>query len=227
MKYALPAYFEGHAAALVGVAVLHAGIAAWAMQPEPPMVLPQQHILKVAMVTPAMPRAMTQPQPIQEVQAPRPVSIPPAKQGMVKAERKPVSAKPVSQPVQRKQPEPKPLELADARPTEPAHEFRQSRDTSNQAAAITKPVAAEYLNNPVPEYPRRARNRRQQGVVMLEVQVSREGQPRGVRVAQSSGYALLDGAAENAVRRWQFVPARRGSTYVDASVVVPIEFRIN
>ena len=100
-----------------------------------------------------------------------------------------------------------------------------SADEKN--AAITEPVAATYLNNPAPEYPARARSRRQQGTVMLQVRVTEQGRPDAVEIFRSSGYESLDEAALDAVRQWKFVPARRGSQLVEASVVVPIQFRIN
>jgi protein TonB len=56
--------------------------------------------------------------------------------------------------------------------------------------------------------------------------VSAEGRAASVSLKQSSGFAPLDAAAENAVRRWRFIPAKRGETPVAASVVVPVEFRL-
>ena len=38
--------------------------------------------------------------------------------------------------------------------------------------------------------------------------------------------ASLDAAAAEAVKRWHFVPARRGTEAVEAWVRVPIEFRL-
>ena len=84
--------------------------------------------------------------------------------------------------------------------------------------APTAPVAvteasfdADYLHNPKPEYPWAARRRGEEGRVMLRVRVSAQGTALAVEIAQSSGSALLDEAARDAVLRWRFVPARRGS----------------
>ena len=47
-----------------------------------------------------------------------------------------------------------------------------------------------------------------------------------VDLQRSSGYTRLDEAAQQAVRAWRFVPARRGDEAVPAWVVVPIEFTL-
>jgi periplasmic protein TonB len=62
--------------------------------------------------------------------------------------------------------------------------------------------------------------------VRLRVQVSAEGRTLEVTLQSSSGHQRLDEAAARAVRKWKFVPARRGDTAVAAWVVVPIAFRL-
>lgn len=99
------------------------------------------------------------------------------------------------------------------------------------AAPAPAPVTAvrydaAYLNNPAPLYPSQSRRRGEQGRVLLRVQVDARGLPERVEIEQSSGHARLDQAALEAVRRWRFVPARRGDATVAASVLVPIEFQM-
>jgi len=77
-----------------------------------------------------------------------------------------------------------------------------------------------------PVYPEIARRRGQQGRVVLHVNVSAEGMPVTVTVAESSGYTSLDAAALAAVQQWRFVPATRGSTPVPAVAEVPVRFRL-
>lgn len=86
--------------------------------------------------------------------------------------------------------------------------------------------SAEYLHNPVPEYPPMARRRGEQGRVLLRVTVSETGQATVVLVSQSSGYALLDQSALQAVKNWQFVPARFNNHAVTAEVTVPVRFTL-
>ena len=64
--------------------------------------------------------------------------------------------------------------------------------------------------------------------MLLRVLVGADGQ-RANRwtIAASSGFERLDRAAQDAVRRWRFVPARRGNDAVAAYVNVPIAFSLD
>jgi protein TonB len=104
------------------------------------------------------------------------------------------------------------------------------------AAAASAPKAesfteanyrANYAFNPKPEYPRIARSRGWQGKVLLRVRVSTAGTSENIAVHRSSGHEILDESAIEAVKKWKFVPARRGDTPVASSVVVPILFSLN
>lgn len=54
-------------------------------------------------------------------------------------------------------------------------------------------------------FPERAELRGQEGTVLLDVVIDEQGAPAEVYVVDSSGYRLLDGAAEKSVRAtWQF-----------------------
>lgn len=86
---------------------------------------------------------------------------------------------------------------------------------------------ADYLRNPAPAYPPLSRRMREEGRVLLLVQVSPQGTASQVRIRESSGHPRLDEAALEAVRQWHFVPARRGDEPVSATVVVPLVFRID
>ena len=85
---------------------------------------------------------------------------------------------------------------------------------------------ADYLNNPAPSYPPLSRRMREQGTVYVRVFVSPEGLPDQVELKHSSGSLRLDEAALSVVRKWRFVPAKRGSQCVAAWVVVPIAFSL-
>lgn len=86
---------------------------------------------------------------------------------------------------------------------------------------------AAYLNNPVPAYPALARRLGEQGRVLLRVFVRPDGSAGAVEVRDSSGSARLDRAAKEAVERWKFTPARRGSQPIGAWVVVPVKFSLS
>jgi protein TonB len=93
---------------------------------------------------------------------------------------------------------------------------------------MTQPIYnADYLDNPAPNYPALSRRTGEQGRVVLRVLVSPRGTADEVQVFASSGHPRLDEAARDAVRRWKFVPARRGSEPVQAWVRIPIPFVLN
>jgi protein TonB len=98
---------------------------------------------------------------------------------------------------------------------------------SSPTATVTQPIFdADYLNNPAPAYPPLARRLREQGVVLVRVLVSSEGLPDQIELKHSSGSARLDEAALCVVKKWRFIPAKRGGQSVAAWVVVPISFSL-
>lgn len=101
---------------------------------------------------------------------------------------------------------------------------------SSGAASATPPAVKVsvplYDLNPLPVYPKVARRRNYQGTVLLDVRVTAEGQAAEVKVARSSGYAVLDQRALSTVRHWRFEPARRGTRAFETWVQVPVTFRL-
>lgn len=98
-------------------------------------------------------------------------------------------------------------------------------ETSASTGAITQ-IKPAYLKNPAPIYPQEARRLGQEGLVVLEVNVDRKGKPASVKVKESSGHDLLDHAALRAVRQWTFAAARIGELPVEATVNVPVRFKL-
>lgn len=99
------------------------------------------------------------------------------------------------------------------------------------AAATSAPqreasVDAAYPNSAAPPYPRLSRRLGEEGRVVLRVRVLADGHAASVEVTESSGYPRLDATALEAVRRWRFVPARRGDSAIDSWLRVPIVFRL-
>ena len=80
--------------------------------------------------------------------------------------------------------------------------------------------------NPWPRYPAGARRRGVQGEVLVRVAVGRDGRAERVEVLRTSGSALLDAAAVEALERWRFEPARAGGQPVAATVEIPVTFRL-
>lgn len=94
-------------------------------------------------------------------------------------------------------------------------------------ASVSDPrFDAAYLDNPAPVYPALSRRMGEEGRVTLRVYVEAGGRPNQVQIKTSSGSARLDQAAQEAVSRWKFIPARRGTEAVDAWVLIPIVFNL-
>jgi protein TonB len=53
-----------------------------------------------------------------------------------------------------------------------------------------------------------------------------DGTVAELAMKRSSGFPDLDRSALETVKKWRFVPARRGATTVSAWVVVPISFSL-
>lgn len=125
------------------------------------------------------------------------------------------------------EPEPVKVLVVDNPPPSPASEpIRTQVASAEQSTGVIQPVATQisYSHNPKPVYPREARRKRQEGVVLLRVTVSAHGIPITVHIQESSGHRLLDRAASKAVRNWQFIPATKGGIAVVGTVDVPIRF---
>jgi len=147
------------------------------------------------------PRELPKPKPVKVV--PKPVEPPPV------AVLPPQAASPMVFP----EPPPSP-------PAEPAA-------AAPAPVAVTPPIFnADYLDNPAPVYPTLSRRMHEEGRVVLRVFVNARGGAEDVQIGSSSGHPRLDDSARETVRRWKFVPAKRGSDAVPAWVLVPVSFRL-
>jgi len=99
--------------------------------------------------------------------------------------------------------------------------------TAVPAIQDTEPdYKAAYLNNPSPSYPMVARRMGLQGRVVLNVEVLAGGVCGEINIQKSSGYALLDNAALQAVKSWRFMPARQAGHTIDKWFMIPIQFSL-
>lgn len=89
---------------------------------------------------------------------------------------------------------------------------------------ITPPV---YDRTPQPNYPEASRRRREEGELLLKVEVLANGRVGRLDMVKSSGFALLDEAALRTVRNWRFKAALKGREAVICWVNIPISFRLN
>lgn len=97
---------------------------------------------------------------------------------------------------------------------------------SKPSLKIVREARPIYRSNPSPKYPRIARIREYQGVVLLNVLVNSEGEVNDVKIFKSSGYPILDRAATSSVKRWLFEPGMIGEEKVDMWVRIPVRFEL-
>lgn len=82
-----------------------------------------------------------------------------------------------------------------------------------------KPVKTDH-----PAYPRQAREKGWEGVVLLHLNISAQGNVVEATVEESSGHAMLDTQALQAIQHWKFQPAKNGNFPVSSVVNLPIKF---
>jgi TonB family protein len=83
-------------------------------------------------------------------------------------------------------------------------------------------VPAELVRQVTPRYPEMARRIRQTGKVVLQAQVLKDGSVG--KIITLSGAQLLRDAAIAAVKQWRYKPAQLGSTPVESTVQVIVNF---
>ncbi len=87
---------------------------------------------------------------------------------------------------------------------------------------VTAPLA---IQSPAPKYTESARRARIQGVVILEVEIDREGRVTSTRILK--GLPLgLDEEARQAISQWRFQPAMRNGEPVPAITVLTVNFQL-
>tara|TARA_B100001123_G_scaffold112595_1_gene131232 strand:+ start:313 stop:1722 length:1410 start_codon:yes stop_codon:yes gene_type:complete len=104
-----------------------------------------------------------------------------------------------------------------------AQASKASLDTGN-ALSDLRPVPA--AGNPKPVYPRMAIRRGIEGEVELSVSVSPLGQVSRISINKPSGFAMLDQAAIDSVKQWQFTPAVRDGVPTAMVIDIPVQFRL-
>ena len=87
-------------------------------------------------------------------------------------------------------------------------------------------VRPKYDRNPKPLYPRIARRKGYEGIVVLKVEILPDGRVGETLVKKSSGYPVLDRSALKTVKQWRFVPAKRGEDRKRMWAEIPIRFEL-
>jgi protein TonB len=199
---------------VVGVHVAALALAfAWAHEATQP---PEPQVLSVSFLTPAEP-----------VKPPEPVPpAPPPPEPVLKPKPKPVIASTRTTPVADAIVAPPPVDEPDPEPSAPVQAYSEAAEPSPPGQPEPPRFDMSYLSNPQPSFPAMSKKLHEEGTVVLRVHVSAAGEALSVEVATSSGYARLDDAALRAVRKWKFVPSKRGDTAVDGIAMVPMVFSL-
>ncbi|MGL4899179.1 MAG: energy transducer TonB [Shewanella sp.] len=108
------------------------------------------------------------------------------------------------------------------------HQPQSLATTINQSAA--QPVMLEKPSFKVkptpPHYPREAKRKGLQGVVLIEVWLDPQGQQIKRIIAKSSGYEVLDHAALDALKEWQFNGHSINGQRMASRLKVPVRFEL-
>lgn len=91
-------------------------------------------------------------------------------------------------------------------------------DAVAQGERIIPAAANAVFHNRPPEYPEAAAMRGERGVVDVMIHVSPAGTVQSADVVRSSGHALLDRAAREAVLTWRFLPAMKGGRAIQSDM---------
>lgn len=148
-----------------------------------------------------------------EVPAPKPIELPP--------EVRPEKALPPD-PSDYKFPEPK-VETK-IQPPQPTQTPQPSQPSSLSQARVDAPPRPRRAIRP--EYPKGARQRGEQGNVILEIEIGADGVCVAAKVAVSCGFAELDAAAVKAALAARFVPAKAGNSPVSSVARLTLSFRL-
>jgi TonB family protein len=103
----------------------------------------------------------------------------------------------------------------------PAREVTREGTTTrvSQEIEITEPTRLKYV---APVYPKAAMDKGVQGAVMLGATIGEDGKVRNVKVLKS--IPLLDQAAIDALKQWEYAPRTRNGVAVAVEIVVTISF---
>lgn len=96
--------------------------------------------------------------------------------------------------------------------------------TPADSGAVTQELKTSNRVEPV--YPAASRRAGEEGTVRLKVLVDERGRPQTVEIVKASGFARLDEAAVQAVRKWRFQAANNGSGPVSAWTQVNVTFKL-
>lgn len=131
------------------------------------------------------------------------------------------------EPLPEPEPEPEPEPMPEPEPPPPPPE---AAPPPPPAVEETADVDGQYDEAPHPlkplrpAYPEAARADRLEGVVVCLVTIGKNGRTSDPAIEQSSGHAILDNAALDALKKARFAPARRRHRPVEIRIRLTLDF---
>ena len=168
------------------------------------------------------PRPAVEPPPPPDIELPPLPDIEPPPPPVVEPPPDPTPPEPEPQNVQELSP--KHQETPPPTPQAPVAAPPPTPAPSQARVAVDKPPSPRRRIRP--EYPKGARQRREEGDVTLDLAISADGTVDGVEIVASCGFPELEQAAIQAVKHARFTPARRGSTNVPSTARLTLTFRL-
>jgi TonB family protein len=123
----------------------------------------------------------------------------------------------------------KPKKVVETKEADIVEEIKKPVEENEEKVLEAIPVVenAKFRGERVPPiYPKRALQFKQEGVVVLQALIDIDGSIKNVKLVNSSGYAILDKSAINAVWKWKFEPSVIDGEPVLSWIKVPVEFVI-
>ena len=174
--------------------------------------------------------------PYRELAAPPPLTenAPPPQVNVTQPVAPPTAAVPVPVPEAEAPPEQTIASQEDIAQTTPSMSTGEGNDIVVAPPGDELPKFGEYvyveelpeaITKAKPVYPDLAREAGVDGTVMVQALVGKDGKVKDTRVVKS--IAMLDGAAEAAVKQWVFKPALSNNKPVAVWVAVPVRFTLH
>jgi protein TonB len=171
---------------------------------------PQPEIIQKKVVVPEKKKTDSRSRPAPELISPVPSEIPAA------------AEKIVSIPVTAQEEQPVSVEVKNT--ALPGSAAAEKPEPAERSSRVVQQAAPLYQINPPPEYPKLARRRGLEGVVVLAARIDVSGHVQELEIMTSSGHKILDQAALKAVRYWLFRPGTIDGQPYEMRVNVPVRF---
>ena len=117
-----------------------------------------------------------------------------------------------------------PAESVGGRPAGDEAAGNKGDDKAPEYAFDEPPTLVRYVP---PAYPAEARAAGYEGTVLIRVTVGTKGKVTGAKVIQSDVTPAMDEAAIDAAKQFLFKPAKLNGEPVEASMAVPIRFKLH